>query len=342
MQPHQAGPHERDHEERGRAPPARRAGAPPTGSATATARSRCRGPRRTAGRTRRHGPPSVGLGGRTLLPPPGGEPAGAADRPQPPLGLRPRPAGGDQQRLVTPHQPGGLVGDERRGRPARSAPPRRPRAAAAPAGRRRAAGSPAGTVICIRSASSSSSGADSTSTSRGVTGVAIRSRRATQGSDQPWTTVKTTTSTKTVSKMNVRPGHLRGQREGRQHDRDGAAQSRPGDERLLRPRHAEPHEAGEHRQRPGHQQQRPADRPARARARRAAGRGRPADPSSTNSPIWASEAMPSANPMLAGAVRQRRRCPAPARTGRPRRSPTCAPATPSAKASTHRARVASG
>ena len=128
--------------------------------------------------------------------------------------------------------------------------------------------------------------------------------------------------------MIVAPGHVGGERERGQHDRHGAAQPGPGDERLLRPRHAEP------------------DRGWRAPT--AAG------PRSSSAPPISS-AGPSASTSRCGrdqqaeqheqpdlgqrghalgeadagrAVRQRRRCRAPARTGRRRRSPTCAPATP--------------
>ena len=55
---------------------------------------------------------------------------------------------------------------------------------------------------------------------------------------------------------------------------------------------------GHHRQRPGDQQQRAADEQRRAE-RLEQPAGETSRPSSTNSPIWASEAMPSAKPMLA-------------------------------------------
>ena len=50
--------------------------------------------------------------GRAFLAAPAGQPAGPADRAQPPLGLRPRAPGRDQQRLVAAHEPGGVVGHE--------------------------------------------------------------------------------------------------------------------------------------------------------------------------------------------------------------------------------------
>ena len=63
-----------------------------------------------------------------------------------------------------------------------------------------------------------------------------------QGSVGPCTRVKTTTSTNTTSKTCVAPRHPAGQRDGREHDRHGAAQPGPGQERLLAPRARRNHE----------------------------------------------------------------------------------------------------
>ena len=124
-----------------------------------------------------------------------------------------------------------------------------------------------------------------------------------------------------------RAGHVRGERERGQHDRDGAAQAGPGDERLLAPRHAEPHQAGQHRQRPRHQQQRAADEHGRPdRVDQPVRRGE--QPEQHEQPDLGQGGHPLGEPDARGPVRQRRVARAPGRTGRPPRSRTCAPATP--------------
>ena len=123
----------------------------------------------------RHGAPQLSrcsLGGAGLAAP-AGQPARPADRAQPPLGLGAASAG------PTPAAPGPRARSRVVSSGTKDRPSRTTRTTAASSGSRSSGRytpcrrEPGGTVSCIRSASSSSSGADSTSTSRGVTGAAM-------------------------------------------------------------------------------------------------------------------------------------------------------------------------
>ena len=101
------------------------------------------------------------------------------------------------------------------------------------------------------------------------------------------------------------PSHVGGERDGGEHDRHRAAQAGPAEEDLLAPRPREPDGA---RQRPTAAGRRTSGaRRRRAPSTRASASNVPgvaSRPSMTNSPIWASQPMPSTNERVARAVRQ--------------------------------------
>ena len=85
------------------------------------------------------------------------------------------------------------------------------------------------------------------------------SRLATHGNVGAWTMVKTTTSTKTRSKIHSVSGVPAVEGHGREHDGHGAAQAGPRQEGLVSPRHAEPRHRGDDRQRSRHEEQHEPD-----------------------------------------------------------------------------------
>ena len=121
-------------------------------------------------------------------------------------------------------------------------------------------------------------------------GSASPSRRATQGRVGACTRVKMTTSTKTRSKSHAAPGVPTVTRHGGEHDRHGAAQPGPGQEGLVAPRH--PGTAAATTSTDSGRASSSSDEPddeRRHELRRGSSAGVASSPSSTNSPIWASQ-----------------------------------------------------
>ena len=163
---------------------------------------------------------------------------------------------------------------------------------------------PGGTPTWISSALSSSSGAASTSRSRASPGAATRSTRATNGSVGPCTRVKTITMTKTSLKIVFAPGTAAAQ--GMVASTMGTAPRSPAQERNacsrqvrvpIRQTLASAAETTTEAGRATRISAKPATSPGSIADGSSDGRANM--PSITKSPIWASQAAPSANPRVA-------------------------------------------
>ena len=229
----------------------------------------------------------------------------------------------DQQRLVAPHQPGRVVGHERapvaddqHDGGVLGQPQLRQVDAVQPGARRHRHLHQVGVELVQRR------GLD-----RRRRGASTAWRCPAGGppraATSPARAVKTTTSTNTVSKMNVAPGTSAVS--GKVASTIGTAPRSPAQEMNTCWGHgnAEPGQAGDHRQRSGDQQQRAADQQRRPDRVGQPVRARPAGPAARTGRSGRARPCPRRSrcwPPGAAAWR----CRAPARRGRPRRSPTCA------------------